>query len=549
MNQDRLKFWKKPISLHTFILGFSVWITLSLNFIFFEKLYQLTPYKGFPAILFIGAMVVLLTSYFNFIFNLLMWRWNVKILAFIFLFIGGATTYFNYLGIGIDAYQIQNLIETDPHEARDLMSLNILLWVAVLLVLPLSILSLFKIKKDKLLSTLKFKGGMALGSFLMVSLLVFIYYADLAAILRENRNLKGFISPQSVFSSTWSYYKKLAPKDNIPLQQYARDAVLQLESSYSQPKLLVLVIGETARAENFSLNGYARNTNPELSKLPILNFTQVVSCGTSTAVSVPCMFSGMPRKSYDPQVARHRENLLDILQHAGYHVIWMDNNSGCKEVCNRVEQYQFPKVLQDKWCKGNECADDILLDGLHDYLQNMTKNDKQPRVIVLHQMGSHGPAYYKRSPIQFQHFQPFCNTNAIQGCSQQDLLNVYDNSIVYTDYILAKVIKQLQIQTKYQTAMWYLSDHGESLGEHGLYLHGAPYLFAPSQQTHVPMVLWFSKQWKVKHPEVIQCLNLRKNQKVSQDNLFPTVLSLMDVKTATKNPQLDLLANCKKTFG
>lgn len=536
--------WQKPIRLSMFILLFSIWLTLSLNVLFFQKLYALTPYGGLSALGFIVVMVIVLIAYFNLIFNLLMWRPTAKFFAIFFLLIGGAASYVNSLGVGIDAYQIQNLVETDPREAMDLMSSQVLLWIVVLLAVPLMFFLPINIRKDNISTTIKSKLIMLVVSFAVLASGTFMYYADLAAIFREHRDLKSFISPQNVVASSWSYYKKLQPKKNLPLVAYGVDADQVKTARQNTAKLLVLVIGETARAESFSLNGYARNTNPELSELSIINFSQVSSCGTSTAVSVPCMFSGMQRADYDAKLAPHRENLLDILQRAGYKVTWIDNNSGCKEVCNRVEQYQPSKALQDKWCEDGECYDEILNDTLKEYVHQIPADDRQPRVIVLHQMGSHGPAYFKRSTAPYQYFKPFCQSNAIQGCTPQELINVYDNSIAYTDHVLAQTIDTLAQFKQYQTAMWYLSDHGESTGEHGLYLHGAPYMMAPSQQTHVPMILWFSPAWQAEHAQDVQCLNRIKQQALSQDHLFSTVMSLLHVDTQVKSKQYDLLQQC-----
>ncbi len=379
--------------------------------------------------------------------------------------------------------------------------------------------------------------------------LVFVYYVDYAAIFRENRDLKGMISPQNVVGSSWSYYKKQRPQENLPLIHYGEDAhLIKNATNSTKPKIMLLVVGETARAESFSLNGYAKQTNPELSKLDLINFSNVSSCGTATAVSVPCMFSGMTRDRYDSKLAHHREGLLDIAQRAGYKVTWIDNNSGCKDVCNRVEQFKIPTALKDQWCSPDgECFDEILVDSLKDYLQQLPKNDQQSHLIVLHQMGSHGPAYYKRSPTEFQRFKPTCDTNAIQGCSQEELLNSYDNSILYTDHVLSQLIGTLKEKSQYQTAFWYLSDHGESTGESGLYLHGAPYAIAPSQQTHIPMFMWFSQQWQENQPSDVNCLSQLKKSTLSQDNLFPTLINLLGIKTNTADPHLNMLQQCQKT--
>ena len=214
-----------------------------------------------------------------------------------------------------------------------------------------------------------------------------------------------------------------------------------------------------------------------------------------------------------------------------------------------MQQYQIPAQLKQKWCDAaGECFDEILVDSLKDYLAHLDKNNLKPQLIVLHQMGSHGPAYFKRSKAPYQPFQPTCNSNAIQGCSAEELKNSYDNSIVYTDHVLAQVIETLKQQSQYQTGLWYLSDHGESTGEHGLYLHGAPYSMAPTQQTHVPMLMWFSQDWTQQNAQQVSCLKAQTKQARSQDHLFPSLLSLLDIKTQVTEAKNDMLAQCSSSL-
>lgn len=537
----------KPISLTTFNLVLSVWLALALNMSFYQKLKQLTPYEGYHSLLFIVASVFIICALYNLVFQILHWRFNSKYLTAIWIIVGGLTAYFvNTLGVTITADQIQNMIQTDQKESFDLVTVHWFTWCGFFVLVPLLILYFSQIKVDTVKSTLIQKLINVFASLVVIGGLLFVYYVDYASIFRENRTLKGMVSPQNVISSGISYYKKLAPKKNLPLVTYGEDAHLieQVDTS-ERPKLMVLVVGETARAESFSLNGYAKNTNPTLSKLDIINFNNVSSCGTATAVSVPCMFSGMPRKNYDESLASHREGLLDIAKRAGYKVTWIDNNSGCKGVCDRVESFKIPEPIQQKWCDSDgECHDEILLDSLKAYLSQLPKDDNSSHLIVLHQMGSHGPAYYKRTTPAFAPFKPSCDSKSIQGCSKEELLNSYDNSIVYTDHVLSSMINSLEKITDYQTGFWYLSDHGESTGEHGMYLHGSPYAIAPTQQTHIPMLMWFSKQWQHNHQGSVDCLNQQKGASLSQDNLFPTLLSLLDIKTQTIDERLDLLKQC-----
>jgi len=541
----------KPISLARFNLLLAIWLGLVLNFAFYQKIHQLTPYTNLKAGALLAATVLVVIGLYNLVLQWLNWKWNAKILASVLIILGGFSAYFvNSLGVVITPDQIQNMLQTDAREVRDLWSIRLVIWTLVFVIFPLCIIWMLNIQPASFGRQLLHKSLSSLLSAVLILGLLFCFYVDYAAIFREHRDLKGMISPQNSIASTVSYYKKKAPKANLPLIPYGEDAhLLQQAQMQKQPKLMVLVVGETARAESFALNGYARNTNPELSKLPVINFNQVSSCGTATAVSVPCMFSGMSRETYDEQLASHREGLLDIAQRAGYQVTWIDNNSGCKGACDRVQKYQIPAQLKQKWCDaGGECFDEILVDSLKDYLAHLDKNNPKPQLIVLHQMGSHGPAYYKRSKAPYQPFQPTCNTNAIQGCSADELKNSYDNSIVYTDYVLAQMIKTLQDQKQYQTGFWYLSDHGESTGEHGLYLHGAPYGIAPTQQTHVPMLMWFSEYWQQYNTQQVNCLKAQTGKMLSQDNLFPSLLSLLGIKTQVIEAKNDMLAQCSSSL-
>ena len=538
------KLKARSISLFKFNIILAIWLGVFLNIAFYKKLHVLTPYIGMKAGLFIGASILIVVAFYHLVFQIFNWKWTAKPLAIILIFIGGFAAYtVNTLGVVITADQVQNLMQTDVAEARDVWSTNLVIWTLTMTILPITIILMVKIKSELIGKLLLKKIIASILSLVVIGGLLFAFYVDFAQIFRENRDLKGMISPQNMIGSFYSYYKHKAPKKNLPLVTYGIDAHFTGNSN-TLPKLMVLVVGETARAESFSLNGYAKNTNPKLSQQEVINFTKASSCGTATAVSVPCMFSGMPRNDYDENLASHREGLLDIAKRAGYQVTWIDNNSGCKGTCDRVGEFKIPEPIKQKWCKDGECKDDILLDSLNAYLATLPKDDTHRHLIVLHQVGSHGPAYYKRTLPQFTVFKPTCDTNAIQGCSRETLINSYDNTIVYTDYILDSVINRLKTLTQYQTGFWYLSDHGESTGENGLYLHGAPYAIAPSQQTHIPMMMWFSNAWKQHAAKQVECLTQQRQHQRGQDNLFPTVLSLLDIKTKVINPENDMLQMC-----
>jgi lipid A ethanolaminephosphotransferase len=314
--------------------------------------------------------------------------------------------------------------------------------------------------------------------------------------------------------------------------QIALDAVKgPLWKNVTKRSLLIIVVGEAARSSNFSLNGYARETNPLLKTKNVISLKNVSSCGTCTAVAVPGIFSKLPRVNYTPEKAAQEENLLDVLSRIGFSILWRDNNSSSKGVATRFREENIRHLSQN---------DEALLAGLDSYIKKL----KHDSILVLHQLGSHGPAYHKRYPEEFNKFKPGCNTNEIQSCKKSDLVNTYDNTILYTDYILTKIIETLENNTQLNTAMIYISDHGESLGEYGIYLHGTPYLIAPKEQTHIPWIMWLSDSFSQEFGVDVNSLRVKaETEKYSHDNFFHSVLGLLDIKTHEYDQSLDIFKN------
>jgi lipid A ethanolaminephosphotransferase len=391
------------------------------------------------------------------------------------------------------------------------------------------------------------RGGVAGASLVVATLLLLVFFKSLAPALREHRELRFLLTPTNYIQATNSY---LRAKFSVPVvvAPLGRDAIRgAMWNGKARKTVTFIVVGETARAMNFSLNGYQRNTNPLLSKQQgLINFTDVQSCGTATAVSLPCLFSVLGRENYSESKAHGQEGLLDVLSHAGFQVLWRDNNSGCKGVCARV-QYEDLSVAApgDTFCVDGECYDERLLEGLPELIR---KSDKD-LVVVLHQKGSHGPAYAKRYPRTFARFTPECNGSEFERCSPASITAAYDNTIVYTDYFLSKTIDLLRRSSEadnVDTAMLYFSDHGESLGEKNMYLHGAPYMLAPREQTQVPMMLWMSDRYSERFHIDRTCLMARRSQSFSHDNIFHSVLGMLNVSTAVLNPKLDLFNACTR---
>ncbi|WP_175651323.1 phosphoethanolamine transferase [Pseudomonas sp. Marseille-P9899] len=491
------------------------------------------------------AFGALLLCAFNFVLTLLTFRRTLKpLLALLFIVSAGVAYFMNQYGVLIDIGMLRNTVETNVTEVRDLLSLKLLVYIVLLGVVPTLILFKTPVNFRTLPRELLRKLWVGLASLLILAAVAMLNYQGLASLFRNHHELRLMVVPSNYIGASVNYVREKVGGATQSFRKIGEDAALSPAwSSHPRKSLTVLVVGESARAENFGLLGYSRDTTPQLAKEQgLVAFSNVTSCGTETAVSVPCMFSGMTRKNYDATTAKNQEGLLDMLQRAGLAVYWRDNQSGCKGTCDRVHFEDVSNLKEPGLCADSECHDEILLKDLAARIDDL----KEDTVLVLHQMGSHGPDYYKRYPQQFERFTPVCHSNALNECDRQSIINGYDNTLTYTDHVLASLIDVLRSkQDKVDTAMLYLSDHGESLGEYNLFLHGTPYMVAPDQQKHVPMLAWFSDNYRSSFGVDVDCLKQERDQPLSQDNLFHSMLGLLQVKTALYNPQLDLFAGCR----
>lgn len=495
-----------------------------------------------------GAFLIIVL-FFNACLTMASFRYVAKPVLIAMVLTASAASYFiTAYGIVIDKAMIQNVFETDTREATELISWQLAAKIGLLGVLPSLVIARLRIRFPEGTKGLLQRSGIVAGSLLAAVLLLLLLFKSLAPALREHRELRFLLTPTNFIQAMHGYLRNRWAA-NVVVAPLGRDAVRGAAWAGKQRRTVtVIVVGETARAANFSLNGYGRQTNPLLSRQDgLINFSHVSSCGTATAVSVPCVFSALGRDGYSDSKASSQEGLLDVLKHAGFDVIWRDNNSGCKGVCDRVRYEDVSRPAgPDSHCDGSECYDERLLEGLPELLRSSDKD----LVIVLHQKGSHGPAYASRYPKEFTRFGPVCTTNQFEQCSRESIQAAYDNTIAYTDYFLSKTIDMLReaaSRVGVDTAMLYFSDHGESLGENNVYLHGAPYMFAPREQTEVPMMLWMSDGFSDRFSIDRRCLRERRNQQLSHDNVFHSVLGMLDVNTAVLNPRLDLFHACVRS--
>jgi lipid A ethanolaminephosphotransferase len=528
------------------------WVTLiasafllsGFNSVLWQHLFDITAADG-QGIAMRVAFGVMILAVFNIVLTLLAFRFVMKpVLTLIFLVSAGVAYFMSQYGVLIDAGMLRNFAETNATEVRDLLSVKLFVYIALLGILPSWLLWQIPVNYRRWHRELLSKVLVSVASVAVIGGVALVNYQGLSSLFRNHHELRLMVVPSNYIGASVGYLREQVVSARQPFTKLGEDAQRNPAwQTHGRKSLTVLVVGESARAENFGILGYHRDTTPKLDKeAGLIAFTDVHSCGTETAVSVPCMFSNMGRKDYNASKAKNEEGLLDVLKHAGLEVIWRDNQSGCKGTCDRVTVDDVSNLKDPVLCANSECRDEILLQGLQHFIDTLDKDT----VLVLHQMGSHGPEYFKRYPKEYEHFTPVCESNALNNCSRESIVNGYDNTLVYTDHVLSTLIDLLRSnQDKVDTAMLYLSDHGESLGEYNLFLHGTPYMLAPEQQKHVAMLAWFSDSYQKSFSVDTHCLQLSREKPLSQDNLFHSMLGLLEVNSKVYDPQLDMFAGCR----
>lgn len=512
-------------------------------------------------------------------------RWTLRPGLAVVLLLASAAAYFiQDYGAVIDRHALSSVYATDPREAGEWLSWRMAWQLLVFGLLPAALLWWPRIEHRPWSRELWSRFKLGLLALALLGVAAGAYGKDVASLVRNRMELRHIANPFALLAAQLSYLDHLGDGDR-PLQAIAIDARRGTAlASSPRPVLLVLVVGESLRAASLDLNGYARDTDVDLHPVPIVNFSEVQSCGTNTATSVPCMFSGLGRRDYDAGDAKYRENLLDALMRGGYDVVWVDNNTGSKGLAARATEMHAAAAADPALCNAEGCYDQVLVEKL----RTLAAGIRRDTVVVLHMLGSHGPAYYARYPEAAAAFKPECRTNALQTCSDTALRNTYDNTVLYTTHVLAETLALLgephaaldplpaairaciarhghgrgdgggevcpplpvvppatpRTAPAFDAALLFVSDHGESLGEKGLYLHGAPYAIAPSEQTHVPMLFWSSPGFASRRGLDLGCLHERSGESLSHDHFFHSVLGLADVRTQARAPALDLFAPC-----
>jgi lipid A ethanolaminephosphotransferase len=527
------------------LLVVSLWVTVVINFGTLKSFYLapsagsgLTPYVfTFGGFLFVFCAIYALLLFGAAFF----WGSSLKIWCGISLISAAALSYFTvFLGTQFDKAMVINTLQTNPGEALDLLTFRMLAWVLFMGALPTYFVFKARVNATaSLIRNITQPLATLVALAVVTSIIVYSMYPRYASATR-NKDLTFFnVAPVNMAAAAVSYVYSLRSMATVraPVGEDARQAY-----ALPKPRLLIFVLGETARAKNHSLNGYERDTTPRMKAANGFYFPDTESCGTATAISVPCIFSGLSKDEFSLSKGRGIETLIDVVLHSGARAIWRDNDSGCKGVCDNAEYEDFTSAKHATWCTSTDnCFDEILLEGL----ENKIRLQARDTLVVLHLKGSHGPAYYKRYPAAFERFTPACHTNDLAACDEASLRNAYDNTIVYSDHMIGESIKMLEkLSDQFATALLYVSDHGESLGEGGLFLHGLPKAIAPNEQTKVPMFAWTSPQFIQLEKWNRDCMVKQTEVPRSHDNVYPTVLGLLEIKTTQYKKHLDLFGPC-----
>jgi lipid A ethanolaminephosphotransferase len=533
------------------------------NWRFWQQTFALVQPATLDRALFILSLFLLLVFIHACMVLLLPGRRSIQIVAAALFVLAAIAAYFrDTYGVIIDKDMIRNVLRTDMREASDFFTLRLALYVLVLGLAPAVVVALVRLPKISIPRQFVQRARFTGVGILVVALITLPVITHYASFLREHRNLRNLLIPAEPIYAAFDYWFSTDFIATGPVVDIAGAARRTAATPNQKPLLLFLVVGETARAQNFQLGGYGRATTPELSQQPgVFYFDNARSCGTSTAVSLPCMLSHIGRAGFDLRQAARQTNLLDALKSAGFRVEWRENNTGSQGVAIRVKTIEYSKGWpryvsateaggetqtlphpDSGLCKSGACFDEIMLAGLAKELKTIN----QDTAIVFHQMGSHGPAYWLRYPERFEHFKPVCQTTELGRCSREEIVNAYDNSIRYTDHNLAAQIRLLAAMSgQADSVLIYASDHGESLGEKGLYLHGAPYFMAPEEQTRVPFLLWMSDGYRNRFSINSDCLHGKRSKPLSHDNIYHTVIGGLGLSNDLYDPGRDILAKCR----
>lgn len=472
--------------------------------------------NGMRTLLTLFVIVFVVTAVLFFAISLLS-STVLKIIAAIAALCSSIAFYFiSTYHVILDKSMMGNILNTQSSESLEFLHPKMLVFVLLLGIVPAWLILRTRVQKVRRLRSL-----LLMGATLGIGLIIIYLNASTSLWFdKHSKKLGGMILP-------WSYTINSIRVQLERSKEYVEVTLLPAATSNTSDKtVVVFIIGETARAKNFSLYGYERNTNPLIAASDATALPNVTACSTYTTASIHCMLShtGATKGSFEP--------LPSYLQRNNVEVVWRTNNWGEPPLV--VEEYTKGSELRPS-CTENNCDyEEVLLTGLVERIQ-ASKRDKV--LVVLHTKGSHGPSYHTRYPEEFAVFKPVCKSVELDKCTQDELTNAYDNTIIYTDYFLDQTIKKLEQLADRPTAMIYVSDHGESLGEYGLYLHGTPNAIAPAVQLEIPFIVWMSEGFKQLHDIDSSVFT---QPEYSHSNVFHSVMGALGVNASVYDETLNI---------
>lgn len=537
------RYWRPRLSVDALAWALALYIALPLNTAFWRAAAAAGAFAGKGAAVTAISLLLIIVALNVVLVRPLCTRWTARPVLSAFLLVAVLAAFFSdHYAVHFDVGMARNILVTDPAESRELVTAALVGHVLCYAAAPLALIWLCVLDwPSRRRSLVRMLGSIALA-LVLVAASALLGFKDVSALMRNHRELRYLVAPANVLSS----FSRIAVKDwrpggaSGPRRVVAADARLDGHATTTRPHVLVIVVGETVRAQNWGLNGYARQTTPQLAALDVVNYPDVTACGSSTEVSLPCMFSVRGRGSYDERQIRNSDSLLHVLARTGVQILWRDNQGGCKGVCEGLPFESVRRSQDRELCTAQGCQDVVLLAGLETRLQAASGDT----VVVLHQLGNHGPSYYLRYPESLRRFRPDCRHADLGECGRREVVNAYDNAVLATDDLLARLIGLLGSLRDRDTALLYVSDHGESLGESNLYLHGLPYAVAPDTQMKVPMVVWISPSMARWRGLDMACVRRQAVRPASHDNLFHSVLGLMEVSTRAYARDKDVFAGC-----
>ena len=520
----------KQISLFAFSCIVSIGTLLLYNIPFFNYVAENTNETIGGRIFLLTSLVVIMLA-LNFMMTYLamyLLRIVGRILLAIFSIINATAVYFIFTySVMIDATTIENVFNTRYSEASGFFSWGLWLFIIVCGVLP----ALYCLIQPVIIGKAKKLGIYCAGSLAIVLAVALMNIGQTLWISQHDTELGGLLQP-------WSYVVNTCRVISSQHDEQAEEIKLPDATITDREKaVVVLVIGESARKANFQLYGYKRETNPLLSKQEGLKVYQATSCGTYTTAGAKAILE--PVNSDDLY-----ELLPNYAFRTGVDVSWRTYNWGEPPV--HIDEYLTDTDLSDRYPDVNRDYDAILFAGLRERIESSPK-DKV--LIILHTSTSHGPKYADKYPKEFEFFKPVAK-NIEEGEKNVELLiNAYDNTIRYTDYLVDSLINTLRTMTDWHSAMIYISDHGESLGEKGIFMHGLPMKLAPKVQYEIPFLVWISDNYRNYKPtsDKLEAPAGQLPAVLDQHYIFHSVLNLLSIQSPAYNKEYDIFETEEST--